>query len=230
MDSAAELGPPPRGSWRRGVGIEFDRVANVTDAVFAIALTLLVLDLGIPALKDSQSPAALLDALRDEVPRLIGFAVAFILLGRYWATQHTFFAMLRAIDRRFITLLFVYLAFVALLPFPTSLVGRYEGNPLAVILLALTLSTISAMQVVLFAHARRAGLLRRPIAHEVFRAGLLQTLAPVIVLVGTLPLAFLSTTLTLIVWNPLTRLLAHVFVRDAPPDAAAWLDEATGEA
>lgn len=72
---------------RRSVGhergsTEFDRVANFSDAVYAIAMTLLVLEIGVPSLAvDPDSPRVMLDALNDKIPEIVSFAVSFLVIG-----------------------------------------------------------------------------------------------------------------------------------------------------
>jgi hypothetical protein len=96
-----------RGTWsyEEGEGAAFDRVAYFTDAVFAIAMTLLIVSVEAPELAGPQDdPDSLLDPLYDLGPQLFSFFIAFLLLGRYWMTHHAFFAALRRVDRRFIGL------------------------------------------------------------------------------------------------------------------------------
>ena len=86
----------------------FDRVTAFNDAVFAIALTLLVLDLDLPALADKESASEFVDALGEIVPDLISFAIAFSIVGQYWIAQHRFYNTLHAVDSRFLGLNVVY--------------------------------------------------------------------------------------------------------------------------
>lgn len=182
-------------------GAAFDRVAYFTDAVFAIAMTLLIVSVEAPRLAGSvDDPATLIDALGEQGPQLFSFFLAFLLLGRYWMSHHAFFAALRTVDTRFITLNLVYLAFVAFLPFPTELVGSYESNPISVVLFAVTLAAISGMEAVLFRHAHRSGHLERPISERAYRYGLVQSLTPVALFLLSIPLAFVSPSLALVSW------------------------------
>ena len=208
----------PAGAWAREDGIEFDRTTFFTDAVFAIALTLLVLEIGVPELVEAKhsSATALLDGLDDKVPKIVSFVIAFTLIGRYWLANHFFVAQLRAVDSRFMALSLVYLGFVAFLPFPTALVGEYEGNPISVVTFAIALGAVSGMETVLFAHARRHGLMRLVLPDDVYRWGLLASSTPVIILVVTLPLAVVDTTLTLVSWVVLGPLLQLLIARLRP--------------
>jgi uncharacterized membrane protein len=154
-----ERRPLPPNAWRRGEEPEFQRLANFTDGVYAIALTLLVLGMHVDHLAHPADPGEMGQALGGLVPEFIAFVIAFWLLGRYWIAHHDFFARLRAFDRTLMGLSLLYLATVAFLPFPTTLIGEYEDNPVSLLAFATALAAVSGMETVLFAHAHRAGLL-----------------------------------------------------------------------
>jgi uncharacterized membrane protein len=201
----ADVQDPGAGShrrrWERGQSLEFERFATFTDAVFAIAMTLLVLDVKIePIVRDAGNPSVMWSRLGDLVPEFVAFGVAFILLGFYWIAHHGFVARLAAFDQRLMMLNLVYLAFVALLPFPSFLVGEYEENPVSVIVFAIVLAVISAMETVMFVYAHRSGLLRERLDPAAYRFEVLSSLQPVVVFLVTLPLAYVNTTLTLLSW------------------------------
>jgi uncharacterized membrane protein len=204
--------------WRRGDEPEFTRLATFTDGVYAIALTLLVLNVRVEDLRNEDSTAAMWRALGELTPDLIAFAIAFVLLGRYWIAHHDFYSSLAAIDRGLIGLNVTYLIFVAFLPFPTSLVGEYEENPVALLVFALVLAAISSMETTMFVHAHRRGLLLTRLSPAVFRWGMLASLAPVAVFLVTMPFAFLSTTGVLLSWAVLMALLSRALGRIAPEE------------
>lgn len=216
--------PLPPGSWaRQNDGLEFDRIIFFTDAVFAIALTLLVVELGVPVIThDPEVPSTMLAALDEKTPQFISFFIAFILIARYWVAHHMMFAQLRAIDPRLISINLVYLAFVAFLPFPTALVGEYEENPISVMLFAVCLAIISGLEVVQFRHAYRADLTQKPMPPEVYRWGVIGSSSPVVVFIVTMPLAFLSSTLCLASWLVTIPIGAYLTHR-APVDVNEYL-------
>jgi uncharacterized membrane protein len=84
--------------------------------VFAIAITLLVVDLKVPDAVDH--PMRLLHDLR---PKLIGFGVSFAVIGLFWVGHHAMFRRITAVDRRLILLNLLFLGAIAFLPFPTAL-------------------------------------------------------------------------------------------------------------
>ena len=113
-------------------GAQLDRVIFFSDAVFAIALTLAAVRIEVPAVTDGNSSDALWSALTDKGPALLAFAITFFWVGFYWRANHKFTATLRAMDGSYIAAMLVYLAFVALLPWPSSVLGEYTDNPVAV--------------------------------------------------------------------------------------------------
>lgn len=201
-EPAPAPGAPTNGRyWRRGEEPEFGRVVFFSDAVYAIALTLLALDLRVGELTgDPDTPASMLRALDDLVPQLVAFAVAFALLASYWLAHHSFVARLDAIDGRLMTTNLTYLAFVALLPFPTSLIGEHEANPISGVVFAATLAVISMLEAVMLQHAHRAGLLRRRLTDREFRSERAAALQPAVMFLATIPLAFISPTVMLVSW------------------------------
>ena len=158
------------GRYERGTE-EFSRVLAFSDGLFAIAITLLVLALAVPDLRDPDSTRELLRSLHELRPEFLSFVISFAVIGRYWVAHHQFFARLGAIDGGLLSINLLYLAFVAFLPFPTDLLGNYFDNPVAVSVYAVAVAAVSGLEVVLFARARSAGLLRRPIPADVYPLG-----------------------------------------------------------
>ena len=207
----------PRGS------DEFTRILAFSDGVFAIAVTLLVVGIGVPALSgDGSDEQELLDALDDLVPEMISFFISFAVIGRYWVAHHQMFSRLAAMDYGLVGLNLLYLAFIAFLPFPTALLGSYFENPISVALYSLTVACVSTLEVVLFRRAHRRGLFTRPLPEYVFRWGVLGSLLPVAFFLIAIPLAFVNTIVAAAMWfGPVP--CAIVLNRLASPDVAESL-------
>jgi uncharacterized membrane protein len=181
---------------RHNPGLEFDRVAFFSDAVFAIAMTLLVVGIGVPRGGDNELP----NALRDKQPEIISFFVSFIVIGNYWLAHHRFIAHLAAVSTRFMTINLVYLAAIAFTPFPTALAGKYTDRPVAIVMYAITLSVASSLEAVMFVHARRNRLLTVEVPDDVARYSVVAALIPVVLFLGSIPIAYVSTQLALASW------------------------------
>ena len=107
---------------REEVGI--DRLLTFSDGVFAIAVTLLVLDLHEPVVSHG-----LLGALLKEWPAYLSYVLSFLVIGIVWAQHHLMFQYIRRTDHLFILINIVSLMWVAVVPFPTALLARYLENP-----------------------------------------------------------------------------------------------------
>lgn len=204
--------PSPTRYPRQGENLDFGRVVFFTDAVFAIAMTLLVVEVGVPeaAGDATDDPGALLDLLQDKVPLVMAFFIGCFVIGSYWVAHHRFVSRLAAVDRGFLSLTVVYLAFVALLPFPTGVLGEFGSNPVSVVAFAANMIAVSAMEAVLFRHARRRRLLREEWPEDVYRWAMLASLSPLAMFVLSVPVAFVSAQLAVVLWFlaiPLGRLL-----------------------
>jgi uncharacterized membrane protein len=179
---------------------EFSRVLAFSDGLFAIAMTLLVVAITLPEIADTESVGDLASALDDKRPEFVSFFISFAVIGRYWIAHHQFFARLAAMDGGLITLNLLYLAFIAFLPFPTDMLGTYFENPLSVAVYAVSVAIVSGLEVVLFRHAHRRGLMREAMPDEVYRWGVLQSLSPVVFFLLSVPLAFVNTTAAVAIW------------------------------
>lgn len=187
--------PVPRGT------LEFDRFAYFSDAVFAIALTLLVVGIAVPTVRDISDTSEMLDVLWNLHSEFVSFFVGFAVLGRYWLAHHRLVGYLAAVDSRLLVVNLVYLALIAFAPFPTALVGRYEQNLVAFAFYAVTLAILSFLETALVGTAQRRGLLRVRISKAALRRGAVAAMIPVAVFLLSIPLALATnSTIALISW------------------------------
>ena len=126
------------------------RVLALSDGVFAILITLLVLDVHLSELSQGQSLNA---ALREIRPSFTAFVISFILAGMYWVGHRDLFALIRRADRGLVWLNVLYLLPLCLLPFGASLLGRYDQEPRALRIYGLILVAIAVMRTVIWLYA-----------------------------------------------------------------------------
>ena len=98
------------------------RIETFSDGVFAIAITLLIIEIGVPHLEGGQS---LREALADLWPSYGAYALSFLTIGIWWANHHAFFRLFRRSDHVFLMLNVFFLASIAFLPFPTAVLGEF---------------------------------------------------------------------------------------------------------
>ena len=109
---------------------QLERMIFFSDAVFSIAITLMVIEIKIPELHENVSDAALLDALGHLVPKFIGFIVSFLLIGMYWTIHHRMFGVVINYTRQLLWLNLFFLFFIVLMPFTTGFYSEYAGADL----------------------------------------------------------------------------------------------------
>lgn len=206
----------------RGDGVAFDRVVFFSDAVFAIALTLAAVEIGLPEVHgDPTSVSGLWDAVVLKGSGIIAFVVAFIWVAIYWRANHRFVQTLRGMSSAYVLATLGYLALIALLPVPASLLGEYWRNPLAVALFALYACAVSGMEVVLFVVALRGRLFITQPSKPFTRLMILGSLSPLVVFLMSIPLAFVATGLAIVWWGvggALSGLLLSRIPAEPPED------------
>ena len=147
---------------------DYDRTVALSDGVFAIALTLLVLTIAVPDLQGS-AKNQLADKLSDQLPQLLSYVVSFAVLSLMWVRHHGLFRKLTRITWTITVLNLAYLAVIAFLPYPTSLIGRYGDQPVSVVIYAVSIILIASMSAAIWTYADRAGLLKPGTPHESMR-------------------------------------------------------------
>ncbi len=197
----------------RGDGTE--RIQFFSDAVFAIAMTLLVLEIRLPETDGELSWAMLAELW----PQVFAYALSFSIIGINWVTHHRKFLVIVRFDGRLMAINLVLLGFVALLPFPTSILSDYGDNTPVVVLYALNVGVITLLQLWLWVHAYRAGL-TDDLDDGVFRL-VRRNLLPVPIVMGaSIVVAFFSPLIAMFMWVliwPASILAERAPLRDPAP-------------
>ena len=134
-------------------GRELDRIVNFSDAIFAIALTLLVLDIRVPEIPDDLVADELPAQLLALWPKYFGYVLSFVVIISFWNIHHSIFSSIRGYDRGLIWLNSIFLMFVALVPFPTALLSEYGDHQLPVAIYAATLAIGRLLLTVIYWYA-----------------------------------------------------------------------------
>jgi uncharacterized membrane protein len=121
--------------------LKLGRIEAFSDGVFAIIVTLLVLDLKVPELgANLDNPAQLGHELLTLLPKLLSWLISFIIVAKFWLNHHHILGLARHADYGMVWLNSLFLMFQSFVPFPTALMGEYPGNPLAVSLFGLVMA------------------------------------------------------------------------------------------
>jgi uncharacterized membrane protein len=152
---------------RREAQVEFNRIVAFSDGVFAIAITLLVLNLEITNDVDLSS------ALIKDSNNFVAYGISFAVLGRFWLAHHSFFAEVERFSHGLMVLNLFYLAWVALVPFASGVLGDFSGTTAAVAVYAIILAALSLSEELLGTYSARAGLMTKAGASRQQSGGLI---------------------------------------------------------
>ncbi len=180
---------------REGNEIEFSRIVAFSDGVFAIAITLLVLAIDIPAHLHGESVG---EALWDQHENLLAYALSFAVIGRFWVVHHRFFSEVTGFDGRLLAINIFYLAWIVLIPFSSKVLGDHGGDTTTVVLYAVNLSGVILTGLWMAADAHRAGL--TSIAPASHREQRLRSLYIAAVFLASIPVAFVAPGLAPFMW------------------------------
>lgn len=152
-------------------GDTVERMAFFSDAVFAIAMTLLVIEIHVPDV----GAAELGQALTELLPEYLTFALSFAVVGLVWLSHHRKVSAIVRHDQNLLRLNLLMLLFVASLPLPTAILGRYGDDTLPVILYAATVAATGFSLSAVWMYAWHRGLVREDVTIDVFRYVLVQS-------------------------------------------------------
>jgi uncharacterized membrane protein len=151
-------------------GGEVGRIAALSDGLFAIAATILVLDFHTPEAADIHSEAELLRALAASAPRLLPWLLSLLTLGIFWLGQQTQLNQLERSNRDLAWLHFLFLAIVTVLPFSTRLLGDFLTFRTAFLIYWLNIVLLGACLYATWAYAEWAKLVREEARGDISRA------------------------------------------------------------
>ena len=200
--------------------LEYDRVLFFSDAVFAIAITLLVVDLRVP---DEVLNTG--DQLHADKYRILGFAISFLVIGLFWMGHHRLFRYITALDRPVIFLNLLFLGTIAFLPYPTALLFASSTKQVpATVFYAACVAGAGLVELAIWLYALRAdGLVPASISPVSRRYVTAQILPAPVVFGLSIPVAFVAPGVAPFTWIllvPIGRLLPRIMrAKEAPkPD------------
>jgi uncharacterized membrane protein len=171
--------------------VGFERLIFFSDAVFAIAITLLIIDIHVP----ENAGSDLAGALRHLAPNFEGFVISFLVIAVYWMSHHRIFRRIRSYDAPLIWINTITLMAIVFIPFSTSLVSGYGNQALAVIFYAINLAVIGLLFLVLWLYAAYPGhLIDRATSPTIVRWTAMRLGIPPLVFLLSVPIAFVNPT------------------------------------
>jgi uncharacterized membrane protein len=192
------------------------RIETFSDGVFAIAITLLVIEIGVPHLENEPDGTSLFGALIGQWPSYLAYLVSFLQIGVIWANHHNRFTYIVRSDHVFLFLNILFLMCVAFIPFPTALLAEYiqsEERTTAVAVYTGTLATTAVFFTLLWGYAAKGcRLLNRDLYPATLRTMTSRYVVGMVLYVAAFALTFLNAVLSLV----LVIGLALIFVLPEP--------------
>lgn len=133
---------------------QLERLILFTDAVFAIAITLLIIEIKVPELHEVHSEREVMQAVAALTPKFMGFFVAFFVIAIYWVAHHRIFRFVYQYDNKLIWLNIFFLLSIVLMPFTSAFQGEYPMLKTPWILYCISVIFTGLMQYRLQAYIR----------------------------------------------------------------------------
>jgi uncharacterized membrane protein len=178
-----------------------ERIVFFSDAVMAIAITLLAIDIRVPEIPQAAAASELPVRLGELNPQIMSFVISFFVIGIYWMAHHRYFALIRRYDNGLLAMNLLFLLFIAVMPFVASLLGHYPFLALGVIPYAVEVSAIGLSIAALWVYATHSHRLvdDRMDARQI-RLLTIRPLGPTIVFIISIPAALINPTLATFTW------------------------------
>lgn len=181
-------------------GLPLERVVFFSDAVFAIAITLLALEIKLPELEPQHVSAEIRAALLNMIPQILVFALSFAVVGMYWVNHHRLFRDIKGFDYRLVWVNLGFLFCVAFIPIPTAALGRYPDERDVIIFYAASLAVLGITNFVLWWYADHEHYIDSKLQPELIRYISVRILTPPAIFLLSIPLAFWDTNVARLSW------------------------------
>lgn len=188
-------------------GLSFERVVFFSDAVFAIVITLLVLELKVPHVTEHTEPA-LRHALFELLPSVLGFVVSFLIIGLMWIEHHRIFRYIEHYNAGLLWRNLLLLLCVSFVPFPTALFSENFWSRTAFILYTGSFGLVATAKLFIWRHAVASDLVKKDVGAELARKIARRSLAVPLSCALAIALSFVS-----VLVAPIAFALIPVFAR-----------------
>jgi uncharacterized membrane protein len=171
-----------------------NRVETFSDGIFAIIITLLVLEIKVPHIENHDSAANLFLALKQLIPKFVSWLVSFFTVAVIWVNHHKIFKQIGRLNNGIFWWNAVLLLWTSFIPFPTAVMGDYPGNTVSFVLYGLVMALMAASFTLMRLYAiRNRQVLEASVNIDAFKEGTRNSLifGPVMYLLG-ISLGFLS--------------------------------------
>jgi len=177
-----------------------NRLEQLSDGIFAIVMTILVFELRVPELGANSGNTDLWQALVNMAPFFLSYVLAFAMLFTYWRAHHFFISIYaKNIDMPLTNINAIFLLFVSVVPFSTSLLGRASNLELPIIIFSLNVIAIGFSLYMMRNYVFRSPHIKNiEVGHAEIMRGTIRTFVPIFFAMVAIPLSFWSKELALL--------------------------------
>ncbi len=183
-----------------GDTLALERVVFFTDAVFAIAITLLVIEIRLPDGLTDASGTAVREALVELLPKILTYVLSFVVIGLYWLAHWRRYAVIHAVDEQLVRLNLLLLGLVAFIPFPTALLGEHGDQPVVVVIYASVMAAAGLAGALSWVYAQRHDLVHHRHSRQWMRLTTARALSVPVVFAASLPLVLIHPYIAEVSW------------------------------
>ncbi|MDQ0118454.1 putative membrane protein [Pseudarthrobacter defluvii] len=177
-------------------GTNTERTSFFSDAIFAIAMTLLAVEIRVPEVPSEDLPATLL----EQGPQYFAYLLSFAVTGAYWLTHHRLFKLLQGYDANLQRINLLALLFIALTGFASGVLARYGDQTTGVVVYAVIITGMGLSYTAMWQYAWHRKLFGDDVDADLFSYLRARSLAVPIVFLASIPVAFLSPTAAEYAW------------------------------
>lgn len=128
------------------MGFTVERVNALSDGVFAVAITLLVVSIAVPTISGTVTNSKLAHGLAEVWPHFFAYVLSFVIISMFWISHHSLFSVIRRVDRTLIWLNIFYLLLIVFMPYPTNILSLFGETMVATVLYASVLAAAGLLQ------------------------------------------------------------------------------------
>ena len=136
-------------------GISKHRIEALTDGIYAVAMTLLVIELKLPAHELIHTQEDLIVAVVNLLPKFLAWLISFLVLALFWLGHHRLFNIVRHVDGKLLALNLVQLGFASLMPFSSALSGEFGKALFSQIFYSANMTMLSILAILISRHIHR---------------------------------------------------------------------------
>ncbi len=166
------------------------RIEALGDGIFAVAMTLLVIELKLPEHGTVHNNAELMSAVIQLIPKFVAWFISFFVLALFWLGHHRLFHYVRHVDGKLLAYSILQLGFASLMPFASALSGEYGGALFSQVFYSAIMASLAIMSLLMGGYIyRHHELTMTPMPEVVYRGMRIRTLGLVIISVCAVVIA-----------------------------------------